>query len=322
MRKSLSPRHLQKLSLLSHSSFNQVSLYLQLLEARHYAHGTLLLVVAAIRRLVLHLPEPSRTTVATDLTTSTPRDIDAFVAAARARGLSPATVNNTLSLLKEFFDFLREDGQMHFQPVIRRRHRLFAPVRLPKPMAEEDLVQFFRVIDSVRDRLLFLLMLRCGLRVSEASALTWLDIDFQSGTIRINNSKGQVDRIVYFAPDVEQSLQLWKRRRSSEIYLFPAQKPRRGQQAVTLCIESIYRLMQQYLRRAGITTHYSPHCLRHTFATQMINAGATLEVLKELMGHRSIQMTLCYTQLYEETKRQQYDQAMARIEKRQVGRGR
>ena len=62
--------------------------------------------------------------------------------------------------------------------------------------------------------------------------------------------------------------------------------------------------------------------MRHTFATQLLNAGVSLEVLKELMGHRSIQMTLRYTKLYETTKRQQYDQAMQRIEARQLGLGR
>jgi len=76
--------------------------------------------------------------------------------------------------------------------------------------------------------------------------------------------------------------------------------------------------MKKYLRLAGIQSNYSAHCLRHTFATQLLNAGVSLEVLKELMGHRSIQMTLRYTKLYEATKRQQYDQAMARIENRQL----
>ena len=59
--------------------------------------------------------------------------------------------------------------------------------------------------------------------------------------------------------------------------------------------------------------------LRHTFATQLLNAGVTLEVLKELMGHRSIRMTLRYTQLYDETKRRQYDQAMGRITRQAAG---
>ena len=76
------------------------------------------------------------------------------------------------------------------------------------------------------------------------------------------------------------------------------------------------------VEQAGIIKRYTPHSLRHTFATQMLNAGVTLEVLKELMGHRTLQMTLCYAQLYETTKRQQYDQAMTRIEKRQAGLGR
>jgi len=77
-------------------------------------------------------------------------------------------------------------------------------------------------------------------------------------------------------------------------------------------------MMSKYLQSAGITRQYSPHCLRHTFATQLLNAGVTLEVLKELMGHRSIQNTLKYTQLYEVTKRQQYDNAMTRVERRQA----
>ena len=73
----------------------------------------------------------------------------------------------------------------------------------------------------------------------------------------------------------------------------------------------------RYLKLAGITKAYSPHSLRHTFATQLLNAGASLEVVKELMGHRSLDMTLRYTQLYDRTKRAQYDQAMAQVEKRQ-----
>jgi site-specific recombinase XerD len=76
--------------------------------------------------------------------------------------------------------------------------------------------------------------------------------------------------------------------------------------------------MAKYLQLAGIERHYSCHSLRHTFATQLLNAGVPLEVLKELMGHRSLQMTLCYTQLYDATKRQQYHQAMEKIEKRQA----
>ena len=78
------------------------------------------------------------------------------------------------------------------------------------------------------------------------------------------------------------------------------------------------RGMARYLRSAGITRRYSPHTLRHTFATQLLNAGASLEVVKELMGHRSITLTLRYAQVYETTKRTQYVQAMAQIEPQQA----
>jgi site-specific recombinase XerD len=78
----------------------------------------------------------------------------------------------------------------------------------------------------------------------------------------------------------------------------------------------INRLMDQYLAAAGLTPHYSPHCLRHTFATHLLNAGVPLEVLKELLGHHSLHQTLRYAQLYDTTKRQQYDRAMAAITQR------
>jgi len=80
--------------------------------------------------------------------------------------------------------------------------------------------------------------------------------------------------------------------------------------------------MDRYLAAAGLTTHYSPHCLRHTFATHLLNAGVALEILQELMGHHSIALTLRYANLSDTTKHYQYQQAMARITQRQALRGR
>ena len=200
---------LPKLSFLGPASQEQVLSYLTLLRSRNYARGTLESVTVNLKRLTLHLSAPRRAVLTHDLAHTTSQDITDFVHRAQAAGLAPSTINLTLSFLTEFFDFLREEGRMQLQPVSRHRHRLLAPSTLPKPIADSDLAAFFKVIDAVRDRLIFLLMLRCGLRVSEVCALTWSAIDFDGLTIRIDNSKGQVDRVAYIAPDIEKALKLW-----------------------------------------------------------------------------------------------------------------
>ena len=177
---------------------------------------------------------------------------------------------------------------------------------------------FTQSLTAVRDRLIFLFLLRCGLRVSEVCALAWDAIDLDAGTVRMNRGKGQVDRIVYLSPDVAQTLQSWRAHHPSGPYLFPSPKRHRPH----LFRSQINVLMDQYLAAAGLTRHYSPHCLRHTFATHLLNAGVSLEVLKELMGHHSMQLTLRYAQLYDTTKKHQYEQAMAQITQRQALSGR
>jgi len=291
--------------------------YLALLAARRYTAATLAAVASTLNTLRRQGTEGRQRALAADLTQTTSQDIVAFITAAQVSGLAPSTINTKLGLLTAFFEHLRDEGQMTQQPV-RRRHRLLTPTVLPKPMPDADLAAFFQVIDSVRDRLLFLFMVRCGLRVSEACALTWEAIDRGAGTVRINRGKGQVDRIVYLSPDVEQTLEVWRAHHTTGLYLFPSPQRHRAH----LFRSQINRLMDQYLVAAGLTRHYSPHCLRHTFATHLLNAGVPLEVLKELMGHHSIQLTLRYAQLYDSTKKHQYEQAMAQITQRQALRGR
>jgi site-specific recombinase XerD len=258
----LPSRLIQRLDFLQQTSKNQLTAYLSLLQARNYARTTLEAIAITVRKLVLSLPDPRKTALADNLAQTSSTDIDCLINAARSRGLAAATINGHLSMLTEFFDFLREDAQMQTQPVIRRRHRLPTPTTLPKPIAEADLIAFFKVIDSIRDRLIFLLMLRCGLRVSEACSLTWNDIDLEAASIRINNGKGQVDRVVYIAPDLEKALQLWQTRTTPSPYLFPGRRRR----AAPLGRGDIHWQMKKYLRLAGIQSNYSAHCLRHTFA--------------------------------------------------------
>jgi len=301
----------------SRANQQRILRYLTLLATREYTTATLTAVVRTLNALRRQVPHVRQRVLTRALTQTTAQDILAFITASQASGLAPSTINTQLGLLSAFFAYLREEGQMTQQPV-RRQHRLLPPTVLPKPIPDADLVAFFHVIDSVRDRLIFLLMLRCGLRVSEVCALAWEAIDVRAGTVRINRGKGQVDRIVSLSPDVEQALAIWQAHQMPGPYLFPSPKRHRTH----LFRSHINGLMDRYLAAAGLTSHYSPHCLRHTFATHLLNAGVSLEILKELMGHHSIALTLRYAKLYDTTKQYQYQQAMARITQRQALRGR
>jgi integrase/recombinase XerD len=307
---------LRRLHCLSRQNQERVAAYLAHLRARHYAPATQEAALCALKSFAVLLPPERQAVLYDDLTQATPGDIDAWIAAAFQRGLAPATIVTCRHGLHGFFVFLCDHGVLAQSPIQLPRHRILVPMRLPHPMGEAEVVAFFRVIDALEDRTMFLLMLRCGLRVSEVSGLPWSAVDLEHGTLRVDNSKGQVDRVVYLSPDVATALRQWHGLRSlAPGYLFPSPMTRQG--GHPLGARQIRNRMTRYLTLAGITKPYSPHTLRHTFATQLLNAGASLEVVKALMGHRSLQMTLRYTELYDRTKRTQYDQAMAHVERQQ-----
>jgi site-specific recombinase XerD len=104
------------------------------------------------------------------------QDIDHFIMNQSDKGLKPTTINRRLGAIRGFYDFLSSEGQNLDCPVIPRRHHLREPQRLPRPVREEDLRRFFTAIHSRRDRVIFLLMLRCGLRISETACLSVSDI--------------------------------------------------------------------------------------------------------------------------------------------------
>jgi site-specific recombinase XerD len=203
--------HLRRLPFLRRLNRRLVIEYLRFLNARQYSPKTLQATVGMLTTFCMLLPTAQQARICRDFTCTTPDDIDAWLDAAHHKGLAPSTLNNILNALHRFFVFLQERGYLTQLPINRRRYQVLVPQTLPKPMAETGLIRLFKVVDSWRDRTVFLLMLRCGLRVGEVSALTWSAIDFPARSIRIDNSNGQVDRVVYYSPDVEQALSLRRR---------------------------------------------------------------------------------------------------------------
>lgn len=187
---------LRRLHLFSPHNQRLIADYLTHLRVRHYAPSTQEGTLRALKSFAVLMPETRRAALYQDLTQATPADIDAWIEAAFQQPLAPATIATCRRGMQSFFVFLRDQGVLAQSPIQLPRHQVLIPMQRPRPMAEAEVVAFFRVIDTLQDRTMFLLMLRCGLRVSEVSGLPWSAIDLGQGTLRVDNSKGQVDRVV------------------------------------------------------------------------------------------------------------------------------
>ena len=158
---------------------------------------------------------------------------------------------------------------------------------------------------------MFMLMLRSGLRVAEVANMKLDAIDFRRGRALVQAGKGNKDRVVYVSKDAMKALGEYLRCRpkSRSKHVFLAEKrPCRGQ---PISVRGIQRRMQYYVRKAGLKS--SCHHLRHTMATQMLNAGAALSTIQDLLGHRSVTTTQRYCKVSNLKVQKDYYEAMERV---------
>jgi site-specific recombinase XerD len=177
-------------------------------------------------------------------------------------------------------------------------------------MAEADVRHFFRVIDKVPDRLMFLLMLRCGLRVSEVAHLRLPDIDWTERTLIVRQGKGRKDRRVYLSNDIlsslEQLLNLRPRAIPEDIVFWNQKRL-----SQPLSIKATQKKMERYAKSANIKA--SCHSLRHTFASNLLEAGAEVVYIKEFLGHNSIASSERYARLSNQRVKQMYLQTIGKV---------
>jgi integrase len=241
------------------------------------------------------MPEARQAPLSQDLTPPPPGDSDAWIAAAFQQGWAPGTIVTCRRGRPGFVVFLGAQGLLAQSPMQLPRHQSLGPPRLPHPMAQAEGVACFRVIDTLADRPMFLLMLRGGLRVSDVSGVRWSAIDVGQGPLRVENSPGQGDRVVSLSPDGAPALRQWHGLQAAAAGdVFPSRMTR--QHGLPLGARHIRNRRTRSLQRAGITKRYAPHALRQTFAPQLLNAGASLEVRNERLGPRSLQMTGLFAQ--------------------------
>jgi len=240
-------------------------------------------------------------------------DIRNFVEKKSNHGLKAGSMNWYLKILRGFFAYLVDEDHLLKNPVLYRYH-VEEERRLPRPMKEVDLKEFLNLLKEPFDRAVFLLMLRCGLRNGEVCRLKVSHISFERKNLIVRNGKGKVDRIVYFSRDAQEALINWmKERDNSSEYCFPS--PTRQAEDKSIKDGDIRKRMKELLHQCGLENKgYTPHTLRHTFATTLLNAGVSLYVVRDLMGHKDVNQTLMYAQLYDQTVKDSYFQAMQKLE--------
>ncbi len=141
-------------------------------------------------------------------------DVDRFVIQQAENGFGPATINRRLAAVQSLYAFLSDDDPALVCPMLPHRHILHQPRRLPRPVPHDDLDKFFAVIDDVRDRAMFTLMLRCGLRIAEVAHLQLVDLYLDEDRPRlVARGKGSKERSVYLSPQAERSLREYLRTR-------------------------------------------------------------------------------------------------------------
>jgi integrase/recombinase XerD len=243
----------------------------------------------------------------------TRRDVEAFIEHEQDRGNKITTIRTSLVSVQAFLRYLVEEG-IASPDIFSRRIRLQLPERLPRAMDPDDLRKLLSGIKDIRDRAMIMVLLRTGMRIGELLHTKVTDVHIKERRIEIYEAeKNRLGRVVYLSDDAVIALRKWlKERNPREEYLVYTRMS-----TDTMSYSTARNIFQRYIVKAGLTDKgYSLHTLRHTFATEFLNAGMRLECLQVLLGHRSIEETRRYARLTDKTREEEYFRAMSKIERR------
>jgi integrase/recombinase XerC len=228
-----------------------------------------------------------------------------------------ATIARKLSALRSFFRHLIKMGRLAESPA----ERILTPKQdrtIPVYLPVDDM---FRLLDAIetdtllgaRNRALFEILYSAGIRVSELAGLDAADIDFAGRTIRVTG-KGNKQRMVPIGKKAAGSVWRYREALQREAGIDPEAGGAlfRNNRGGRLTARSIARILESIARRIGINIPVSPHAFRHSFATHLLDAGADLRVVQELLGHKSLSTTQKYTHVSIDRLMETYDKAHPR----------
>ena len=263
---------------------NVIINYRRYLKRRNYSHHTLKTYLNKLRQFVLWVDVPIEH-VNYD-------KIIAYIDYLLDRRLRPETINCHLKSIRRFYSYMRDEKQIAISNPVKTGCKLRISQPLPKHLKDEEVIRLFNVIKSNRDRAMFMLMLRCGLRVEEVANLRLAAIDWRRSKLYVFNGKGQKDRVVYISHDTYKALVDYVKHRLSlrvrKVFLVE----KGTHKGKPLSVRGIQKRMEYYAKKTGLPV--SCHQLRHTMATQLLNADADLVSIQDLLGHSRIKTTQRY----------------------------
>ena len=232
-----------------------------------------------------------------------PRDLRAWMAHERGRGLDPASVARSLSAVKSFYRFLADAEGLECAAVSSARAPK-RPARLPKPLSQggaADLLDLAGALHdepwlNARDVAVLTLLYGCGLRISEALSLTRAMAPKPRQDLLLVTGKGNKTRVVRVGHKAREAVEdylanerpsLVTKRTSSHLFL--------SVRGTALSPDRVRQIVKERAKNAGIDQNVYPHLLRHSFATHLLEGGADLRVIQELLGHADISTTQIYT---------------------------
>jgi len=283
--------------------------YRRFLKRRNYSRCTLRNYINTLKHFVLWVDVP--------IEQVTHKTILSFIDHLLDKRLQPKTINCYLDSVRSFYDYLIKEEQMGITHPVKRRYSLRLSRPLPRHLRDEEVPKLFEVISPPRDRAIFMLMLRCGLRVDEVARLTVAALDLRRSQLFVYEGKGLKDRVVYLSKDASHALidylKVRPPTRAKRVFLVGKGRFR----GKPISVRGIQKRMEQYAQKAGLKV--CCHQLRHTMATQLLNADADLVTVQDLLGHTRIKTTQRYCKVSNLKVQRDYFKAMESVMQRMGG---
>jgi site-specific recombinase XerD len=238
----------------------------------------------------------------------TPKEISAYIDSLLASGLAAKTINCRLDSVRGFYRYMGHEEGVALPNPVKKGYALRLARPLPRYLKNGEVARLLQVIRGLRDHAIFMLMLRCGLRVEEVTHLTLQDLDLAQRRILVCRGKGNKDRVVYISHDAYRALRDYLKSRSSSRVKGVFLVDKGMYRGTPISVRGIQKRMEYYARKAGL--NISCHHLRHTMATQLLNADADLVTIQDLLGHTRIKTTQRYARVSNLKVQRDYYKAM------------